>query len=83
ARLATHTGEPVSRVDAAWRTAEGDLLLETDLGIGSLHDLDLAALAIDEGDAPEAAVTLTICGRTLPIRPLEGALPFERRPRGG
>lgn len=48
ARLVTHTGDPVSRVDAAWYTPEGELVLETDLGPGAVHDLDLASLALTE-----------------------------------
>lgn len=82
ARLATHTGEPVSMVTAAWRTDEGDLLLETERGIGALHDLDLAALDIEEDDDADGAATLTIFGRTLRVEPLERPLPFQRRPRG-
>lgn len=82
ARLATHTGEPVSTVTAAWRTDEGDLLLETEHGIAALHDLDLAALDIEEDDDADGAATLTICGRTLRVESLDRPLPFQRRPRG-
>lgn len=89
ARLVTHTGEAVGRVHEAWRGAAGELILLTDLGPGAVHDLDLAALAIDEsaddtdrsGEAP--AARLTIFGATYALRepPTGRAEPFERRPR--
>ena len=85
ARLVTQTGHAVSRVDAAWTSPEGDLLLETDLGPGAIHDLDLAALALeeDDGQAGGGAMRLTVLGSTFAVRPLaEGTGPrFERRPR--
>ena len=94
ARLVAHTGEPVSRVDAAWWDAQGNLVLATDLGPGAVHDLDLAGLALDDAppggagdlaagdDAPQA--WLTVLGRVLPVRqrPQDGREPFVRRPRG-
>ncbi len=86
AGLVAHTGAAAGRVDAAWRTSEGELILETDLGPGAIHDLDLAALELaeDGSQAPDgAALTLSILGRTLPLRACgAGSGPrFERRPR--
>jgi len=83
ARLVTHTGMGVSRVDCAWRTPQGDLILLTDLGPGSVHDLDLAALEIDDDDAPGHRTTLTIFGACLTVEelPAEPDLPWQRRPR--
>ena len=86
AGLVAHTGEAVGRVDAAWRTPGGELILETDLGPGAIHDLDLAALDLAE-DSPPApggtGLSLTILGRTLLLHAWEeGRAPrFERRPR--
>lgn len=60
ARLAAHTGEPVTRVDDAWRSAAGDLILLTDLGPGAIHDLDLAALALDDAPPPGASIEDTL-----------------------
>jgi hypothetical protein len=84
ARLVAHTGEPVSRVDAAWRTAKGELLLSTDLGPGAVHDMDLGSLQIDTVDGQDdEPVRLTLQGRVLVIDPPQSAPPacFERRPR--
>lgn len=97
ARLATHTGAAVRRVDAAWRSAGGDLILLTDLGPGAVHDLDLAALALEAADddfaaddtpiggtpADAPALRLVILGRRFTVRgPPASAEPFQRRPRG-
>lgn len=86
ARLVAHTGDPVSRVDAAWSSPEGELILETDLGPGAIHDLDLAALELTEdgaGAAGGSGLCLAILGRILPVQAWqEGRAPrFERRPR--
>jgi hypothetical protein len=94
ARLVAHTGHPVSRVDAAWYSPEGDLILETDLGPGAIHDLDLAALALTEDEAPgdqapgsaasgSCRLRLVIHGSSLEVQasPPPGASRFERRPR--
>jgi len=40
--LAAHTGVPVSRPGAAWLDDAGAVLVETELGIGVIHDFDLA-----------------------------------------
>ncbi len=44
--LETHTGRAVDRIAAAHIVADGDLLLESEHGIGIIHDADLA-LALD------------------------------------
>ena len=70
ARLVTHTGDPVGRVDAAWSSPEGELILETDLGPGAIHDLDLAALELTEDRAATeggSGLCLAILGRRLPV----------------
>ena len=41
--LLTHTGAPADRVRRAWLDGEGQLLIETEHGVGVLHDQDLAA----------------------------------------
>lgn len=86
AGLVTHTGQAVDRIDAAWQTPEGELILETELGPGAIHDLDLAALQLTE-HAPrppdDATMSVSLLGRTLPLRSCgDGLGPrFERRPR--
>ena len=42
--LASHSGAPVKTVHAAFIDDAGQLLLETDLGIGLIHDADLETL---------------------------------------
>jgi len=42
--LASHSGDPVRVVHAAYIDEAGQLLLETDLGIGLLHDADLESM---------------------------------------
>ena len=86
ARLVAHTGDPVSRIDAVWRTPEGDLMLSTDLGPGAIHDMDLGSLEIEPADGDDdSPARLAVQGRVLEIRPPESAPPtrFERRPRPG
>ncbi|MCO5101482.1 MAG: DUF2946 family protein [Burkholderiaceae bacterium] len=81
ARLVTHTGVEVSRMEAAWSGPEGQLLLRTDLGGAVVHDLDLAALPL--ASAGESVV-LRWGGRDLPIGhagSAEQALGFVARPR--
>jgi len=83
ARLVAHTGEPVTRVDAAWLTTEGDLVLATDLGPGAIHDLDLAGLAIDASADGRVPVALHVMDTTVPIlEPRDApAAAFVARPR--
>jgi hypothetical protein len=42
--LASHSGTPVKKIHAAYIDDTGQLLLETDLGIGLIHDADLETL---------------------------------------
>ncbi|MDP2239999.1 MAG: DUF2946 family protein [Burkholderiales bacterium] len=42
--LACHTGKPVAMVRAAWLDDNGTLLLQTERGIGLVHDRDLCLL---------------------------------------
>jgi len=80
-RLVTHTGRPVARVDAGWLGPGGEVLLRTDAGPAVVHDLDLAALAIDEDGVD---VVLEIDGRRLRLAPTDSAarsLGFVATPR--
>jgi len=43
-RLSAHTGVPVRRPRAAWLDDTGAVLLETELGVGVIHDFDLPEL---------------------------------------
>src|SRR5262249_28094010 len=55
--LSTHTGMSCGRVAAAFADDDGNLLLETDFGIGALDDRDLTAVdALLEyaGERPQA-----------------------------
>lgn len=81
ARLVTHTGVEVSRVETAWLTSDGDLLLSTELGAAAIHDLDLAALDLEENDDGDA--TLAIAGKTLAVLPMpsEAGCRWQSRPR--
>jgi hypothetical protein len=45
AGLATHTGEPLSRLDGAWLTPDGVLLVQSGPVLAQLDDRDLAQLA--------------------------------------
>lgn len=64
--LASHGGAPVQRVAAAYIDDAGQLLLDTDLGIGLVHDADLEMLvprfSIEGGPAGEAALAATLDG---------------------
>ena len=84
ARLVAHTGEPVSRVDAVWRTPDGDLMMATDLGPGAIHDMDLGSLTLETAPGDdEHPARLTLQGRTLEILAPEAAPreSFQRKPR--
>jgi hypothetical protein len=48
ARLVTHTGYPLDTPGTGWIDADGNVFLETAMGPGALHDLDLAGLEIEE-----------------------------------
>lgn len=59
--LEAHNGKPVAAVSGAWMDESGALLLETDLGAGSVHDRDLERLLphlvdADGNPLPEAAL---------------------------
>jgi len=77
----THTGAPVTTIDAGWIGPDEQLLLRTDLGGAIVHDLDLAALPLERRDGSLALLldsgALTL-GRT--ARP-EQTLGFVARPR--
>lgn len=47
-QLLTHTGLPVGAVVRACSGPQGELLVQTDLGPGAVHDLDLGALTLDD-----------------------------------
>jgi hypothetical protein len=74
--IESHTGKPASALSGAWIDEDGALLLETELGVGVLHDRDLeAALAglIDANGsalpepALEDALALIEQGREAPV----------------
>jgi hypothetical protein len=53
--LETHAGKPVARVCGAWVDEKGAVLLETEHGVGTVHDGDLDRLIAsfcDAGGAP-------------------------------
>ncbi len=51
-RLVTHAGVEVSRIEGAWTGPDGQLLVRTDLGGAVVHDLDLAAIPLEQhGDS--------------------------------
>jgi hypothetical protein len=57
----SHTGRPAQRVQRAWIDEAGQLLVETELGIGVLHDQDLPGVLAhltgpDGVPLPDAAV---------------------------
>lgn len=62
--LASHSGAAVSAIHAAYIDDAGQLLLDTDLGIGLVHDSDLETLvprfSSPGGSAGEAALTATL-----------------------
>ena len=58
--LSTHTGVPVEKPGAGWLDDGGAVLIETELGIGVVHDLDLpellASLSGPDGESLEDSV---------------------------
>lgn len=84
--LASHSGAPVRAINAAYLDEQGLLLLDTDVGIGLLHDRDLEAvlprLGTPGGETPLAAaldalqagvrstVELDIGAARLPLQPV-------------
>ena len=64
-RLCTHTGREVEQVLALIPTAEGDLCVESELGLGSVMDRDLPAfLEILSARAPGADVPALLLADT-------------------
>ena len=63
--LASHSGTPVNIIKAAYIDEAGQLLLDTDLGIGLMHDADLESLVprfrgADGNPASEAALAAAL-----------------------
>jgi hypothetical protein len=62
--MASHSGTAVAAIRAAYIDDSGQLLLDTDLGIGLMHDADLETLvprfSCPGGLAGEAALTATL-----------------------
>lgn len=74
--LVTHTGYPVSAVNRALIGPDDGLYLDTDLGPGCVHDLDLASLEIVDD-------TVSVLGTAHPIQAVPDVgreLGFEPRP---
>jgi hypothetical protein len=68
AKLFTHTGIAFGPVTRAALGPSGEVLLESALGCGSVHDLDAAALEFN--DAPGLALPTLILGKQqLPVEP--------------
>ena len=67
-RFVTHTGAPITTIDAGWIGPDEQLLLRTDLGGAVVHDLDLAALPLEARDDGSLALRLEsdalLLGRT-------------------
>jgi hypothetical protein len=83
-RLVTHTGYPVSRVDRVLASADGTLLLQTDLGPGAIDDRDLASLALELDDDRAQRGRLVLMGEHAvapTTQDLETSLGFVARPR--
>lgn len=64
ARLVTHTGYPLDTPDTGWIDADGNVFLETAMGPGVLHDLDLGGLEIDEGESETRCARNDVPGQT-------------------
>ncbi len=81
--VVTHTGRDAGQVMGGWMDDHGALLLETAVGIGLVHDRDLAATqslvrsrnnSDDEPDDPEdTGLRLNLRGAVIPIRLLRRA----------
>jgi hypothetical protein len=86
ARLVTHTGRLVERIESVLADGNGNLLMLTDLGPAAVHDLDLASLALrfaDDGAGETRVESVTIGSHEYPVRHLDddSVLGFARRPR--
>ncbi|MEZ5658796.1 MAG: DUF2946 family protein [Burkholderiaceae bacterium] len=76
-RLLTHTGRLVHTVEQVLASPTGELLVQTDLGPGVIHDLDLGALTLDDSG-------VLLHGRIWALESSDcpaDALGFVRRPR--
>lgn len=81
--LVSHTGYAAGAPEDVFLSAEGDLLVRTALGLGVLHDLDLAPLDLEpaEDDGPVLA-RLRWNGVLLPVRAFDPEKAgFVARPR--
>ncbi len=76
--LVTHTGHPVTEVSAAYASNEGSLFAQTNLGPAAIHDMDLAALDLQEDQ-------VTLLGQRFDLQTLNApapqALNFNPKPR--
>jgi len=85
ATLVTHTGWRIERVDRISMSDDGDVFVDTGMGPGAIHDLDLGSLEFVEDDAagPERAGSVWLGGRLHPVESLDPARPpgFVTRPR--
>ena len=84
--LTTHTGFLVEPGSQAWLDQTGNLFMQTSLGPGVVHDLDLAQLEFDATGTPEgsAPTRIQLGGNWLPISLTDDPdklLGFCRRPR--
>jgi hypothetical protein len=78
----SHTGEPAGEIKAIYLDEEGNLLLETALGIGLLDDRDLAAFLAgcrDSNAGPACDIAflelmkgnpMSVCWQNIPIEPI-------------
>lgn len=82
AHLITHCGQPFGPLHSAGLNDEGDLLLRSAQGWGAVHDLDLAALALEEtADGLRLQVNEATGTRALIARTLRAPQDFQKKPR--
>lgn len=85
--LMSHCGDRVTEVRRAGCSAAGDLWLDTDLGCGILHDLDLAQVDLLFDEDNGVPTRLNLNGRSLPVQTITeassrpGWAGFVSRPR--
>ncbi len=86
--LVSHSGAAVTEIRAAYIDEVGQLLLDTDLGIGLLHDTDLETLlprfSGSAGETGETALAATLdtlqAGNSVPLQLELGATRIPVRP---